>query len=128
MRRSQIFLLLTLLMITFMVSISTTLLDVRRGSFTDPNPQVNTFENGWDIAISSINSIVERSVAQRSDNNLTTDAEMQSFIDAELTGVENFLLQSSFSANIRLITTLTDGVSFVPTTDGSTFETFEIVN
>ena len=122
-KRSQIFLLLTILVIAFIVGISTTLIDLRKTPYNEPAPQSKQFYQNWDNTLQNIEEILVFSLAQHSANLTKTVGEMQSNVTNKLMSVENYLLSRGFSAKITLLTTLIENVNYQKTVDNVTAPT-----
>ncbi|MCE7737631.1 MAG: hypothetical protein GPJ54_22260 [Candidatus Heimdallarchaeota archaeon] len=100
-RRGQIFLLLTILSITFIFAVSTILLDIQRAQYLEPAPDVDETFEAWDNTVDSIEQILNVQIAI----NTQAGALLGNYapqINNELVGVENYLLGRGLIASIDL--------------------------
>lgn len=67
-KRGQIFLIMTILVISFIISISFVLFDVQRSNFTDPAPDADLALQSWEITYDSIVQIMEIELSQATVN------------------------------------------------------------
>ncbi|MHA2503261.1 MAG: hypothetical protein ACXAE3_10355 [Candidatus Kariarchaeaceae archaeon] len=58
-RKGQIFLILTILVVSFMIGITTVLLDVQKADFLEPAPDSEIILESWDLTIKSITEIMD---------------------------------------------------------------------
>ncbi|RMG20863.1 MAG: hypothetical protein D6732_28295 [Methanobacteriota archaeon] len=101
-RKSQIFLLLTLLMLTFFVSITGILLDIQKARYTDPSSGVDVFLQTWDNSVENIKDLTHIALARytQSTNTSNIDVEMQS----ELNELSNYLLSRGYTSSFLIST------------------------
>ena len=111
-QRSQIFLLLTILVIAFIVGISSTLIDLKKTTYNDPAPQAQEFYRTWDSTLRNLEEVLVFTLAQRSNASLETTGQMQDAITDKLLGIENYLLNRGFSAKITLLTTIIENTNY----------------
>ncbi|MCH8907960.1 MAG: hypothetical protein IH840_12800, partial [Candidatus Heimdallarchaeota archaeon] len=62
-RRGQIFLLLTVLVLTFIIGISTILLEVKRAQYYDPSTDSDRLFEIWDNAVDAVQQIYSVQIA-----------------------------------------------------------------
>lgn len=132
-RRSQIFLLLTILVITFIVGIASTLLESQKTQYTDPLQQVPNITSAWEGTISDIQESLILTLAQRSDGSIAnTSVAMDNAIDGYFFKIVNFLQLKGYSASITLENTIVDGLDYLHHSNGAspskTTEAFELNN
>lgn len=98
-RRGQIFLIMTILVITFMVGISTVLLQVQRSNYTDTVPDSENVLIAWENAYSSIEQILEIELSI-----CTTSGALAGVRDISLPlgNLENYLTNIGLSAIITV--------------------------
>ncbi len=99
-KRSQIFLLLTLLMLTFFVSITGILLDIQKARYTDPSSGVDVFLQTWQNSVETIEDLSHIALARytQGTNASNIDVEMQ----AELGELSNYLLTRGYTSSFLL--------------------------
>lgn len=101
-RRGQIFLLLTILSITFIFAVSTILLEIQRSQYLEPSPDIDeTFET-WDNTVYSIEQILSIQMAINTQAG-AVDGNYSLEIGTELAKVENYALNRGFIASIDLV-------------------------
>ena len=123
--KSQIFLLLTILIITFLVGISSTLVDIRRSQYNDPIPGGTHFNQVWDGVIDNIHQTLKNSISRRSNGNITSVTEMQDFILGQFQDLSSFIASNGYSLLIELKTNLVEGSSYLAQSS-ATFESFAL--
>ena len=102
-RRGQVFLIITVLVVTFLIGISTLLLDTQRAAYLETAPDSNTVLQAWDNTYDSIVQILRTQLSISSngpDLSVTTD------LTTELLYLENYLLDRGLSAIIRNTSTI----------------------
>ena len=67
-RKGQVFLILTILVISFIIGISTVLLQIKQSDFIDPAPDANTSFRAWEITVESLHQITDVFLSQYSKN------------------------------------------------------------
>lgn len=97
-RRGQIFLILTILVISFMIGITSVLLDIRTADYLDPAPDSDVSLNAWETTTSAIDQIMEIQLSQNSNaqspNNTNID------LSTPLANLEAYLSQRGLVASI----------------------------
>jgi hypothetical protein len=101
-RRGQVFLLLTILVITFISGIALVLVDVQRSRYSDPAPYTSNFVQTWELSILTIENIMIQTIAHSSDGILTTDIERIAFINDQLDRFIDYLTLRGFTSAIVL--------------------------
>lgn len=104
-RRGQIFLLLTILSITFIFAVSTILLDIQRAQYLEPSPDIDETFEAWDNTVYSIEQILDIQIAINTQAG-STSRDYGPEIRPELDSLENYLLSRGLIASINL-----DGVA-----------------
>ncbi len=132
-RRSQIFLLLTILVITFIVGIATTLLESQRTQYTDPLQSLPNFTQTWDNTVEDIEDALVLTLASRSDGTIAnTSVATDNAIDAYFLQIMEYLRLKGYSASISLENTIVDGLDYLHHSDvagpAKTTEGFEFNN
>jgi hypothetical protein len=135
-KRSQIFLLLTILVITFIVGIATTLLESQRTQYTDPLQTLPNFTQTWDNTVGDIQDALILTLAARSDGTIAnTSVATDNTIDGYFLQIMEFLRLKGFSASITLENTIVDGLDYLhhsnaagpsKTTEGFEFRNIEV--
>ena len=103
-RRGQIFLLLTILSITFIFAVSTILLDIQRAQYLEPSPDLDETFEAWDITVQSIEQILNVQLAINTQAG-SASGDYSPQINNELVMLENYLLSRGLIASVDLVGT-----------------------
>lgn len=124
-RKGQIFLLLTLLVITFISGISTTLIDLQQAQYNDPSPQTTPFLQVWESSLEVVETILINAMAERSAGNILTDGEHDTYIQEAFTNYSSYLLSRGYSPALSAVAI--NATNYLETNTGALIE-FEYVN
>lgn len=98
-RRGQIFLLLTVLVLTFIIGISTILIEVKRAQYYDPSTDSDRLFEIWDNAVDAVQQIYSVQIAINTQGP-GVGGVYNAEIDAELVRLETYLNTRGFAASI----------------------------
>ena len=101
-RKGQIFLIITILVITFMIGITAILFDVRRSDYFDPAPDSDVTLQAWETTIQALKQMID---VQPSINSIAGDpnATVVDF-SSPISNIELYLNERGFSAVIEPLT------------------------
>ncbi len=99
-KKSQIFLLLTLLMLTFFISITDLLLDIDKAQYTDPAAGTQIFIQTWDNTYQAVVDLTQTALARFTQSTNTSNLDVE--ISNELDIYEDYLLQRGFTLTMLL--------------------------
>lgn len=116
-RKAQIFLLLTILAISFITGITTILLETQRARYDDPNPASQLFTQTWKNTVESVQDILELGMVQHSQF-LDTTYDLNTTIASSFHALQAYLVTKGYSASIQ---TLSQYILTNTTTTGQTF-------
>ncbi|MDH5645221.1 MAG: hypothetical protein OEZ01_04395, partial [Candidatus Heimdallarchaeota archaeon] len=104
-RRGQIFLILTILSISFLVAITGVLLEIRRAEYLDPVPESDRLYYAWENSIDSIELMFDLIISENSQLNVATDITglYNGRLNGYLTNLKNYLEERAISTQINLI-------------------------
>ncbi len=98
--RSQIFLLLTILTITFLLGITSVLLDLNRAQYTDPTAGSSEFILTWSNVGDNVQQISKIELARFSQGLNTSNFDVE--VQAQLNRLSNSFLTRGFTSNFQV--------------------------
>ena len=110
-RKGQIFLIITVLAITFLIGISTLLLDSQRAIYIDSAPDTYTSLQAWDLTYDGLVQILE--IQLTIDSNLLPLTNLNINLTSQISKLENYLLSRGLSITISP----TSNIDFTKTGD-----------
>ncbi len=114
-RKGQVFLLLTLLVLTFMISISAILFDIKKAEYMEPSPDFDETMEVWENSVEAIEQIFSILIAINSKDNVTyPDGNYNNEVSTELAKLEYYLNSRGFAATILLL----GNASYIAPTSG----------
>ncbi len=119
-RKGQIFLIITVLAITFLIGISTLLLDSQRATYVDSAPDTFTSLQAWDLTYDGLLQILE--IQLTIDSNQLALSNLGIDLSAEIAKLENYLLSRGLAVTIST----TAAIDFTKTGDLTRDSTVEI--
>ena len=101
-RRGQVFLLLTILSITFITAISSVLLDLQRSQYIEPSADADKIFEVWDNAVFSIEQTISIQIAVNTQTGAVT-GDFATEIQTRLDSLEGYLNSRGFIASVNTI-------------------------
>ncbi len=101
-RKGQVFLLLTLLVLTFMISISSILFDIKKAEYMEPSPDIDESLEAWKNSVETIEQIFSIFISLNSKAG-TPDDNYNTEVSTELVKLEDYLNSRGFAATILLV-------------------------
>lgn len=101
-KKGQVFLLLAIVILIYLILISTTVYRITQSPYIDPAPNQNQLLNYLDNSVSNLQEIVEISLSKYSMGDSSND--IQSFIQANIGHVEAYLDNHNLPATLSFVT------------------------
>lgn len=101
-KKGQVFLLLAIVILIYLILISTTVYRITQSPYIDPAPNQNQLLNYLDNSISNLQEMVELSLSKYSLGDSAND--IQTFIQTNIVHIENYLDNHNLPATLSLVT------------------------
>ncbi|MHA2171420.1 MAG: hypothetical protein ACXAB7_16150 [Candidatus Kariarchaeaceae archaeon] len=101
-RSAQVFLLLTILVMTFLIGITSVLFDIKKVDYIDPSPDADEFLESWDNTIEAIEQILSIQIAINSQTGVASGTDNSGEIQTEMDNLALYLNSKGLSASIQV--------------------------
>ena len=101
-RSAQVFLLLTILVMTFLIGITSVLFDIKKIDYIDPSPDADEFLESWDNTIDAIEQILSIQIAINSQTGVANGTNNSGEIQTELDSLTQYLNSKGLSASLQV--------------------------
>ncbi|MHA2402928.1 MAG: hypothetical protein ACXADH_08075 [Candidatus Kariarchaeaceae archaeon] len=101
-RSAQVFLLLTILVMTFLIGITSVLFDIKKVDYIDPSPDADEFLESWDNTIEAIEQILSIQIAINSQTAVASGTDNSGEIQTEMDSLALYLNSKGLSASIQV--------------------------